>query len=51
MKIFEFFLILSMGSDQIVFGIFILSFDHVEFMFLLILQFLDLIFQECDLKH
>lgn len=51
MKIFEFFFILSMGSDQIIFGIFILGFDHVEFMLFLIFEFFNLIFQECDLKH
>lgn len=49
MQVFEFFLVFAMRPDQVVFGVLVFCFDHVEFMVFLVLDFLDLIFQERNL--
>jgi hypothetical protein len=47
-EVLEFFFVFPVSSDEVVFGVFIFSFDHVKFMVFLVFNFLDFVFKERD---
>lgn len=51
MQVLEFFFIFAMRPDQVVFGVLVLCFDHVELVVFLVFDFLDLVFQERNLLY